>query len=268
MHRRNLLIWILGLGTGVVWIQSGAIASDTHALAKVLEQRRCEGCKLQDADLAQADLREARLKGSSLQRANLSGAVMDGADLSNADLSFSSLAGASLRNANLKGAILIGTDLRGSNLSGAKLERGGLNRSHWQQANGIPIEILSYADLHNAGINAALAGRHLEAEYFLNNAIRREPNATVSLVARGLSRIELGNINGAAQDLHEASQLYASMGDSEQATALERASTLLNEPEPSRKTGNNIGGNLASGAIRAFQILAPIAAKALMPTFF
>jgi uncharacterized protein YjbI with pentapeptide repeats len=268
MHPRNLLIWILGLGTPVLWVGPEAQSYEASALVKVLEQRQCEACKLQDADLAQADLREARLKGSSLQRANLSGAVMDGADLRNADLSFSSLAGASLRNANLRGAILIGTDLRGTNLSGAELDKGSLSRSHWQQAHGVPSQLLSYAELHNAGINAAIAGRHLEAERLFDDAIQREPDAAVSRLARGLSRIKLGNIIAARQDLHIAGQLYASMGDTEQSTAIKRASMLLNQPENPTKSGNNFGGKLTTGAIRAFQILAPIAAKALLPTFF
>ena len=268
MRRSHLLIWILGLGTAAGWSDQAVLAADPQAIIQVLEQRRCEGCKLQDADLVQTDLRDARLRGVHLQRANLSGARLDGADLSQADLSFSSLAGASLRGANLRGAALIGTDLRGSDLSGAALDPGSLSRSHWQQARGIPDGLHNYAELHNAGIHAALSGNHPEAERWFNSAIQRMPEAAISWVARGLSRAEQGNLDGAAQDFQYAGKLYEGLGDREQANTLKRASELLLQPSKTPKSGNGLGTQLVSGALAAFQALAPLAAKSMIPTPF
>lgn len=268
MHRSHLLIWILGLGAAVGWSDQALWAADPQAIIQVLEQRRCEDCKLQDADLVQADLRDARLRGVRLQRANLSGARLDGADLSQADLSFSSLAGASLRGANLRGASLIGADLRGSDLSGASLDPGSLSRSHWQQAQGISNDLLNYAELHNAGINASLTGNHPEAERWFSSAIQRMPDAAISWVGRGLSRAEQGSLYGAAQDLQYAARLYEGLGDTEQANALRRASELLVEPSKAARGGNGLGTHLLSGAISAFQVLAPLAAKAMIPIPF
>ena len=55
---------------------------------RTLDQRACERCMLQDADLVHADLRDARLQGAQLERANLSGARLDGADLRESNLRF------------------------------------------------------------------------------------------------------------------------------------------------------------------------------------
>lgn len=268
MQPRHLLTMTMGLGTAVLLNGPNALASDSHAIVKVLEERRCEGCTLKDAELVQADLRDARLRGALLQRANLSGALLDGADLSGTDLSFTILAGSSLRNANLKGAVMIGTDLRGCDLTDAQLDAGSLNRSHWEEARGISTSLLSYSELHNAGIKAALAGRHPEAERWLSGAIKKMPDAAVSWVARGLSRIELGNLVAASQDLNYAGQLYTAMGDHFQASALEDASALLVAPEKPARRGNGAASQLTSGVIKALQTLGPIAAKAMLPTFF
>jgi uncharacterized protein YjbI with pentapeptide repeats len=268
MHRSHLLIWILGLGAAVGWSEQALWAADPQAIIQVLEQRRCEDCKLQDADLVQADLRDARLRGVRLQRANLSGARLDGADLSQADLSFSSLAGASLRGANLRGASLIGTDLRGSDLSGASLDEGSLSRSHWQQARGIPNALHNYAELHNAGIHAALTGNHPEAEHWFSSAIQRMPDAAISWVARGMTRLELGRAEDAAKDFHYASQLYAALGDDNQAQSLNQASKQLLEPPKKSKQGNGIGSKLISGTMAVLTTLGPLALKAMAPTPF
>ena len=243
-------------------------AAEATAVIRTLEQRRCEGCDLQDADLVHADLRDSRLQGAKLQRANLSGARLDGANLQQADLSFTSLSGASLRGADLRGARLIGTDLRHADLSGAQLDSGALSRSHWQQTKGISLSAHSYAELHNAGIRAAQAGRHPDAEHWFSSAIQRIPDAAISWVVRGLSRAEQGHVPMAARDLRYAASLYASMGDTEQAEALNKAATLLLEPAPRPKGGNGAGSQLVGAAITAFQMLAPFAAKAMLPIPF
>jgi hypothetical protein len=268
MPQQRWLPWASLLAVACGAPATPANATDPAALLRTLEQHSCNRCNLQDADLVHADLRDARLQGAQLQRANLSGARLDGADLRHADLSFTSLAGASLQGADLRGAKLNGTDLRNSNLSGALVDPGSLSRSHWQQAQGIATSMHSYAELHNAGVQAAQDGRHPEAERWFSEAIQRLPNAAVSWVARGISRAEQGNLALAAQDLRYAGRLYADLGDHEQAAALSKTADLLVQPKQAPKGGNGIGTQLISGAVAAVQLLAPLAAKTMLPMPF
>ena len=81
--RPSLASLVLLLGTGAAW------AADDQAVMRTLDQRACERCMLQDADLVHADLRDAQLQGAQMERANLSGARLDGADLRESNLRFS-----------------------------------------------------------------------------------------------------------------------------------------------------------------------------------
>ena len=247
---------------------SAALAAPGDDLIRVLERRNCPGCQLQDADLVRADLRDADLRRAHLQRANLSQARLDGARLQGADLRFTSLQGASLRGADLRGAQLEGTDLRHSDLSAAQLDAGALSRSHWDQAIGIEPSQLGYADLHNAGVRAAAAGRYPEAEGFFGEAILLQPEAAVSWVGRGLSRSEQGKSELAAQDLNRAAVLLEQGGDREQALQLRQAATALQKPETKPRGGNGLGGQMLSGAAALATTLAPLALKFLVPLAF
>ena len=254
---------LLGLGA---LAGAPANAADPAQVVRLLDRRGCPGCALQDADLVRADLQGANLRQAKLQRANLSGAQLDGANLTGADLSFTSLAGASLRGADLRGALLLGTDLREANLAGALLDRQGLAQSHWQQARGLELSQLGYAALHNAGVAEANQGRYPQAEQFFGEAIRQLPDAAISWIARGIARTEQGKTSLAAQDFNYASALYERMGDPIEAEQLKKASQLLLEdPKAPKKSGNGVGSQLMGGALAAFQFLAPLAVKALVP---
>jgi uncharacterized protein YjbI with pentapeptide repeats len=243
-------------------------AANDDDLIRLLNQRDCPRCRLQDADLVHADLRDADLQGAKLQRANLSQARLDGARLKGADLSFTSLQGASLRGADLRGANLEGTDLRQSDLSGAQLDTGGLARSHWQDARGVAPTVLSYPELHNAGVNAALQGRHPQAEELFSEAIRLQPEAAISWVARGLSRSELGKTELAAQDINYAAVLYGQAGEEAKAKQLTSVATALQKPGKKADQGNGVGGQMLSGAAGFAQSIAPLALKFLLPLAF
>lgn len=245
-----------------------ARAGSSEDLMKLLGQRRCQGCRLQDADLVHADLRDADLSGAQLQRANLGQARLDGARLGGADLSFTSLQGASLRGADLRGARLEGTDLRRSDLSGAQLDPGALSRSHWEEARGIDPGQLSYPELHNAGVNAALAGRQPEAERLFGEAIRQQPEAPVSWVARGIARSEQGKNQEAVADLNYAASLYEQGGDATTARELRQVSSDLQKPADRKAAGNGLGGQLLSGAMGLAGAVAPLAMKFLVPMAF
>ena len=245
-----------------------ARAGNDVDLIRLLEQRDCPRCKLQDADLVHADLRDADLSGAQLQRANLSQARLDGARLTGADLSFTSLQGASLQGADLRGARLEGTDLRQSDLSGALIDAGGLARSHWQEARGVGPEVLSYPELHNAGVSEAKENRFPQAEQLFSEAIRLQPEAAITWVARGLTRSEQGKTELAAQDLTYAAALYSRSGDEEQATQLTKASEALLAPARKGENGNGMGGQLLTGVAGFAQALAPLAVKFLLPLAF
>ena len=236
-------------------------------LIMLLEARSCPNCKLADADLVHADLRDADLKGAHLQRANLSNARLDGADLSSSDLKFTSLQGASLRGADLRNSNLVGTDLRNADLTGALLDQHALDQSHWEGTKGASQGARSHAGLHNAGVEAAQAGRWLMAEQLFNAAIQAEPNEPLSWVARGLSRGEQGKDDLASRDFAYAGELFAEQGDMVKADQLQEASrrVYIIPDNPNKPNGNGVGSALIGGAISTVQALAPIAFKTLMP---
>ena len=263
-------IFLLGacslLATCGTWIAPLAAMAGSADLIRLLESKNCRGCKLQDADLVHADLRDADLRQAQLQRANLGHARLDGAQLSGANLSFTSLTGASLRGADLRGARLEGTDLRQADLSGAMLDPGALSRSHWQRATGIESAQLGYGELHNAGAEAAQQGRYPEAERLFGDAIRKDPNAAISWVARGICRSEQGKKGLAASDFNYAASLYAQRGEVEQAEQLKLAAEKVDKaPESNTEGGNGAGSAALSSILSAFQFLAPLAIKGLMP---
>jgi tetratricopeptide (TPR) repeat protein len=263
MPMRVLPAVLVALGLGLPMPATWAGSND---LIQLLDTRNCRGCKLQDADLVHADLRDADLRQAQLQRANLGQARLDGAQLSGANLSFTSLTGASLRGADLRGARLDGTDLRQADLSGALLDPGSLSRSHWQRATGIPAVQLSYAELHNAGAEAAQQGRYPEAEQLFGDAIRKDPNAAISWVARGICRTEQGKTALAASDFNYAASLYSQGGEVTQAEQLKQAAETIGKADESNGEGGNGAGSKAlSGILSAFQFLAPLAMKGLIP---
>lgn len=251
----TLILVALMAAVGPVGGAAAQQSAGSEMLIRLLQRGSCPGCGLQDADLVQADLREADLRRAQLQRANLSGSRLDGARFTGADLSFTSLAGASLRGADLRGARLEGTDLRGSDLSGALLDPGALARSHWQDARGISNGSLGYADLHNAGVRASLAGDPPQAERLFGEAIAQKPDAALSWLARGIARNDQGKTALAAQDFRYAAVLYAQQGDEPLAARLQQAASDLEKPVGSGAQGSR----WLAGAVGLFQSLASLA---------
>ena len=243
------------------------IAGQAEDLILLLQQQNCPDCRLEDVDLVHTDLRDADLRRAQLQRANLGQARLDGADLRESNLQFTNLRGASLRGADLRGSRLYGTDLRQADLSGAQLDEGALEQAHWQGARSISQGVRSHAALHNAGVTAAENGQWKRAEALFSAAISAEPDEPLSWVARGLSRGELGDSDGASRDLAHAGTLFGHQGDQEKAQQLQDASQRATAQldDSTAKGGNGIGSRLLSGAISTAQALAPIALRALSP---
>ncbi len=253
---------------GLLLVAGPVEANSTDDLIKVLQKGECRNCRLADADLVHADLRDADLRDAQLQRANLGEAQLDGANLSGANLSFTSLRGASLRGANLQGSILHGTDLRFADLSGAQLNPNALERAHWQGATGISPGIQSHAALHNAGVEATQAGRLAQAEQLFSAAIRRAPKEPLSWVARGITRSEQAKDELAAQDFGYAAALFEQQGALTWAEQLNQAANSISKRRfkpTQQQSGNGLGNQLLEGTISGLRMLAPLAAKALIP---
>ena len=255
------------LFAGLFGVIGPVFAGDEEHLIQLLTSRDCPACQLSDVDLTHADLRDANLKDAQLRRANLSQAQLDGADLSGSDLSFTSLRGASLRGADLRNSRLFGTDLRNSDLTGALLDQQALDQSHWHGTRGVAQGARSHAGLHNAGVEAAQAGRWPMAEQLFNAAIEADPDEPLSWVARGLSRGEQGKDDLASRDFAYAGELFAEQGDTTKAEQLKKASQRVYDikNQTDEPSGSGIGSLLLSGALSTAQIIAPIALKALMP---
>ena len=258
---------VLALIAGCFGVTGPAIAGDEQDLIQLLESRQCPACQLKDLDLTHADLRDANLKGAHLQRTNLGQARLDGTDLSKSDLSFTILQGASLRGADLRNSRLIGTDLRGADLTDALLDKNSLNESNWSGAKGVSKGALSHASLHNAGVEAAQAGRWHLAEHLFNTAIEIKPDQPLSWVARGLSRGEQGKNDLASSDFAYAGELFAAQGDVVKAEQLVEASHRVFDIQNSTHSAKSSGvvSGLIGGVLSAAQALAPIALNALMP---
>ena len=241
------------------------VSAGPRDLLKLLDTLKCPKCDLRQSVLIQAQLETADLESADLAGANLSGAKLDGANLGGSNLSFASLHGASLRGANLRGANLYGADLRNSDLNGAQIEVSELQQSHWRGAIGIQPSILNYSDLHNAGVDAAERKEWLEAERWFSEAIQKSPDAAISWLGRGLSRLETGELSGASQDIAFASRLYQELGDHELALNLSNLSESLVKPHKKQPGGNGAGIKTIQGTVSAFKLLAPLAMKLLVP---
>lgn len=238
------------------------------ALLQLLQEHQCSQCQLADADLVHADLRDADLSEARLIRANLSRAQLDGANLRGADLSFTSLRGASLRGADLSKTRLYGTDLREADLTGARLDADALEQTHWQGAKGIANGVLNHAALHNAGVEAFTAGNWSSAEMLFSDAIRSQPQEPLSWVARGISRNELAKDDLSAADFRYAASLYEQQGSREWAEQLEKAAdavSLRRFKDETVNEGKGMGSQLLQSTITGLRMIAPIAAKALIP---
>jgi tetratricopeptide (TPR) repeat protein len=117
--------------------------------------------------------------------------------------------------------------------------------------------------LHNAGVEASLAGNPPEAERLFAEAIGQQPDAALSWLARGIARNDQGKTAQAAADFRYAASLYAQQGEELTAKTLTDAATLLEKPAPKGPGGNGQGMRLMSGAAGLFQALAPLAIKFL-----
>src|SRR6476661_2266508 len=185
-----------------------APAENIQHTQQLLATRQCPNCDLSSAGLVLANLTGANLKGADLRLANLSRANLTGADLSGANLSGTSLFGVNLTGANLTGANLSGADLRSAYLSDANLTNAQL-----LGVRGMPTNIGTAEDFYRLGVLEAQAGNYRNAIDYYNQALNLKSDLAAVYFARSMSRADLGDFSGAAQDAARANQLFVAQGN-------------------------------------------------------
>ncbi len=200
--------------TALCWTTAARSENLEHT-QQLMNTKQCEQC-----DLSQAGLVYADLLGANLSRANLVQANLSRANLSSANLSGANLAGAVLFNANLSGADLRNADLRnadfrGAVLSGANIEGAKLDGANFMQAVGLPSQVATPENLYTWGLAEARRGDFRGAIENYNQAISQNANFAHAYLARGISRMRLGDDTGAIGDAQRAGELYTAQGDAE-----------------------------------------------------
>ena len=150
----------------------------------------------------------------------------------------------------------------------AQLSPNALEEAHWQGAQGIASGSRSHA-AHNAGVTAFEAGHWPEAEQLFSDAIRSDPGEPLSWVARGISRSVQAKDDLAASDFRFAASLFQAngLGPGMGEPTQDRCRPLNKRRFASDATdeGKGMGGQFLQGAMAGLRMLAPIAAKALIP---
>ena len=127
---------------------------ETSDRGRLLKEKRCTSCNLDNQNFAKAELTGAVLSKSSLNGTNFTNANLTLAIFSDADLSGANFNKTNLRQAAFYGAKLIGTNLLGANLSNAKLVYAKLKGSRLRNAN-LSNADLKFADFQQADLSAA-----------------------------------------------------------------------------------------------------------------
>src|SRR3954447_8104906 len=100
---KPLLVFGL-LSAALLLPHGGGFAADPNHVVQLRETKKCVGCDLNGATLADADLTGAILVRANLANAKLNGAKLNGVTLADADLTGAILTVAKLNGAKLNGA--------------------------------------------------------------------------------------------------------------------------------------------------------------------
>jgi uncharacterized protein YjbI with pentapeptide repeats len=237
-------------------LATSAIAEDLAQVQQLLSTKKCAGCDLTGAGLVLAKLPGADLSNANLAGANLSQADLTGANLSGANLVGVSLAGANLTGANLSGANLVGVDLRSTYLAGANLTSAKLEMANIRDAIGLSPEVGTAEQFYQWGMDAGRQKRYEVSLQYFNQALVRNPDYAEAFLGRGMSRLQLGDKQGAVDDIDGAAILFEKQGDKANAEATKQvAEELRKPPEENDSGGGNWGQALlgiASGVLQIF----------------
>jgi hypothetical protein len=117
-------------------------------------------------------------------------------------------------------------------------------------------------------VEASQSGRWSQAEQLFGAAILRSPEEPLSWVARGISRSEQAKDDLASQDFGYAALLFEKQGANDWAEQLNQAADSIGSrryQQNNQHSGNGVGNQLLQGTISGLRMLAPLAAKALIP---
>ncbi|MDF5714796.1 MAG: pentapeptide repeat-containing protein [Rhizonema sp. NSF051] len=203
-----------------------AQAANSEQIRQLLASKQCQNCDLVGAGLVMADLSGANLSGANLAGANLSRANLSGADLRGANLSGAGLFGVNLSGANLAGAILNGADLRSTYLVNAQLTGVSLNGANLQGAVGIPLKVATHEEFYTWGVAEAEKGNAHQAIDHFSQAIAINPNYASAYLARGITRYQMLDRQGATQDAQMAQKLYLAQNNT---TGLQTVQAFIQE---------------------------------------
>ena len=265
---------------------AGAVSSTTEVcgseinynLVRLYQSKECRGCNLSRADLANSDFSNADLSGANLSDTNLSGSKLDGANLSGADLSRANLSHSSLVSTKLTGAKMHMTDLRNALVQGAELNLEQLTKANILNAIGIESTFREMSQFMAAGQAAINDKRYQLAETLFTHILESDRNMYKAWIGRSASRLAMGRIDLAIDDLDKSREIAIEQGLEREAIeaslAKEKLTALLkanygqknNDSDAVRRSGNqgrNFAANVASGIAGATKIALPIMLKIL-----
>lgn len=192
-----------------------AIAENLVHVQQLLGTGQCSQCDLSRSGLVMAELRGADLTGADLSQANLTRANLTNANLSGANLAGAVLFGANLTGANLTGANLAGADLREAYLTDANLTGTVLEGAGMLGAIGVATEIATPEQYYLWGMEEIQRGNFRGAINYYNQALNLKPEFAHAILARGVARFRLQDVNGALVDARQAEQLYITQENEE-----------------------------------------------------
>jgi tetratricopeptide (TPR) repeat protein len=103
--------------------------------------------------------------------------------------------------------------LRSAYLSDANLLNANLTNAQLLGVRGMPTNIGTAEDFYRLGVLEAQAGNYRNAIDYYNQALNLKSDLAAVYFARSMSRADLGDFSGAAQDAATANQLFVAQGN-------------------------------------------------------
>ncbi|HEY9814269.1 MAG TPA: pentapeptide repeat-containing protein [Candidatus Obscuribacterales bacterium] len=207
MNRYSLLIPLTVAAT-VVGLSTPARAEDLVHLQQLMNTRECSGCDLFNAGLVNSNLSGVDLSGADLRDANLNRANLRGANLQGANLRGAVLSYADLTDTDLRGADLTGADLREAYFTNSNMTGAILTNAFLVGAVNLPESVITADMLYSWGLTETQRGNYSGSIDYYNRVLAMDPNYTNAILARGISRYRLADMEGALTDAATAEQMY------------------------------------------------------------
>ncbi|MDX2214803.1 MAG: pentapeptide repeat-containing protein [Oculatellaceae cyanobacterium bins.114] len=209
-HRLLALTLLTTIG-----LTAPALAEDLEQVYQLTSTRECQRCDLTRSSFVLSDLSGTNLSGAILAEANLNRTDLTNANLSGANLSRAILFNANLSGADLRGADLRGADLREAYFTGANLDGALLDGANLLGAVGLPETIATPEQMYLWGLAEYQRDNFRGAINYYNQALSIKPDFAHAVLARGISRFRMRDLNGAIEDAKSAEALYLTQGNDE-----------------------------------------------------